>query len=90
LPDAPHRFRGGERAGSYSGAGTAAFIGWWAFARSCPRRSAGVCERTGCFGCTVPKGGAANPGRTDKTVRFGGDVMMFAKSKLTTSRGSHA
>jgi mono/diheme cytochrome c family protein len=40
--------------------------------------------RTGCFACHGPEGtrGAANPGRTDKTVpTFEGDVMMFAKSR---------
>jgi mono/diheme cytochrome c family protein len=42
-----------------------------------------LAERTGCFGCHGPEGirGAANPGRTDKTVpTYEGDVMMYAKS----------
>src|SRR6266508_5742133 len=42
-----------------------------------------LAERTGCFNCHGPGGirGAANPGRTDKTVpTFEGDVMMYAKS----------
>ncbi len=42
-----------------------------------------LAERTGCFACHGPGGirGAANPGRTDRTVpTFEGDVMMFAKS----------
>ena len=40
--------------------------------------------RTGCFGCHGPEGtrGAANPGRTDKTVpNWDDDLMMFAKSE---------
>jgi mono/diheme cytochrome c family protein len=42
-----------------------------------------LAERTGCFACHGPGGvrGAANPGRTDKTVpNFEGDVMMYAKT----------
>ncbi len=42
-----------------------------------------LAERTGCFACHGPGGtrGAANPGRTDRTVpTFEGDVMMYAKS----------
>ena len=42
-----------------------------------------LAERTGCFSCHGPGGirGAANPGRTDKTVpAFEGDVMMYAKT----------
>ncbi len=42
-----------------------------------------LAEATGCFTCHGPGGirGAANPGRTDRTVpTFEGDVMMFAKS----------
>lgn len=42
-----------------------------------------LAERTGCFGCHGPSGlrGAANPGRSDRTVPgFEGDVMMFAKN----------
>jgi len=42
-----------------------------------------LAERSGCFGCHGPGGirGAANPGRTDRTVpSFEGDVMMYAKS----------
>ena len=42
-----------------------------------------LAERTGCFGCHGPGGtrGAANPGRTDKTVpNFLDDVMMFAET----------
>ena len=42
-----------------------------------------LAERTGCFSCHGPGGirGAANPGRTDKTVpTFESDVMMYAKS----------
>lgn len=42
-----------------------------------------LAERTGCFTCHGPGGlrGAANPGRSDRTVPgFEGDVMMFAKS----------
>jgi len=42
-----------------------------------------LAERTGCFACHGPEGirGAANPGRTDKTVpTYEGDVMMYAKS----------
>ena len=42
-----------------------------------------LAERTGCFNCHGPGGirGAANPGRTDKTVpTFEGDVMMYAKT----------
>ena len=42
-----------------------------------------LAERTGCFACHGPEGsrGAANPGRTDRTVpTYEGDVMMFAKS----------
>lgn len=40
--------------------------------------------RMGCFGCHTAEGvrGAANPGRTDRTVpNFEGDVMMFAKTR---------
>ena len=64
----------------------AAFIGWWVVLRPklpAAERGRRLAERTGCFGCHGPEGqkGAANPGRTDKTVPgFGGDVMMFAKS----------
>ncbi|MBI5838198.1 MAG: c-type cytochrome [Candidatus Eisenbacteria bacterium] len=42
-----------------------------------------LAERTGCFACHGPEGsrGAANPGRTDRTVpTFGGDLMMYAES----------
>jgi mono/diheme cytochrome c family protein len=42
-----------------------------------------LAERTGCFACHGPGGfqGAANPGRTDKSVpNFRDDVMMFAKT----------
>jgi len=42
-----------------------------------------LAERTGCFACHGPGGirGAANPGRTDRTVPdFEGDVMMYAKT----------
>jgi len=42
-----------------------------------------LAERTGCFTCHGPGGtrGAANPGRTDRSVpTFEGDVMMYAKS----------
>jgi len=42
-----------------------------------------LAERTGCFACHGPGGirGAANPGRTDRSVpTFEGDVMMYAKS----------
>ena len=42
-----------------------------------------LAERTGCFACHGPGGirGAANPGRTDRTVpTFEGDVMMYAKT----------
>ena len=41
-----------------------------------------LAERTGCFACHGPGGirGAANPGRTDRSVpNFEGDVMMYAK-----------
>lgn len=41
-----------------------------------------LAERTGCFSCHGAEGlrGAANPGRTDKTVpNFRDDVMMFAE-----------
>lgn len=40
-----------------------------------------LAERTGCFGCHGAEGtrGAANPGRTDRSVpTFGGELMMFA------------
>jgi mono/diheme cytochrome c family protein len=42
-----------------------------------------LAQRTGCFTCHGPGGirGAANPGRSDKSVPgFEGDVMMYAKS----------
>ena len=42
-----------------------------------------LAERMGCFSCHGPGGirGAANPGRTDKTVpTLEGDVMMYAKT----------
>ena len=42
-----------------------------------------LAQRTGCFACHGAEGirGAANPGRTDRTVpTFEGDVMMFAKT----------
>ncbi len=42
-----------------------------------------LAQRTGCFACHGAEGtrGAANPGRSDKTVpTFEGDVMMFAKT----------
>src|SRR2546425_6345607 len=42
-----------------------------------------LAEGMGCFSCHGPGGirGAANPGRTDKTVpAFEGDVMMYAKT----------
>lgn len=62
--------------------GTAAFI---VFRPRLPAAERGrrLAERTGCFACHGPGGtrGAANPGRTDRTVpTFEGDVMMYAKS----------
>lgn len=42
-----------------------------------------LAEANGCFACHGPEGirGAANPGRTDRTVpSYEGDVMMFAKN----------
>ena len=42
-----------------------------------------LAERTGCFACHGPEGtrGAANPGRTDRTVpKYEGDLMMYAKT----------
>jgi mono/diheme cytochrome c family protein len=42
-----------------------------------------VAEHHGCFGCHGPGGrhGAANPGRSDRTVPgFAGDLMMYAKT----------
>jgi len=43
-----------------------------------------LAERLGCFGCHGPGGihGAANPGRSDRTVpTFGDDLMMYAKTR---------
>jgi mono/diheme cytochrome c family protein len=43
-----------------------------------------LAEANGCFGCHGAEGtrGAANPGRTDKTVpEFGGELMMFAHGR---------
>ena len=43
-----------------------------------------LAEANGCFGCHGPEGsrGAANPGRSDKTVpSFEGALMMYAENK---------
>lgn len=51
-----------------------------------------LAERIGCFACHGPGGirGAANPGRTDRTVpSFEGDVMMYAKSPAEIQEWIH-
>lgn len=66
------------------GVGTLAV--WYAALRpklTAVERGRRLAEANGCFGCHGPEGsvGAANPGRTDRTVPSYGSLMMYAKSK---------
>jgi mono/diheme cytochrome c family protein len=56
----------------------------WSLRRDLPAAERGrrLAEREGCFGCHTHDGvrGAANPGRTDRSVpTYEGDLMMYAR-----------
>jgi mono/diheme cytochrome c family protein len=64
-------------------------VAGWSLRRDLPAAERGrrIAEREGCFACHTHEGvrGAANPGRTDRTVPgFEGDLMMYARDAAET------